>query len=82
MGNNRKIKEILSKVLTLQTIPEDISPSNCGNWDSLRHLFLVIELESAYGISIEPEEIAKMKSIKDIETIISAKSEKIVDKEV
>jgi acyl carrier protein len=53
---------------------ENTSQTNCAEWDSLRHLNLVVELEDAFSIQFEPEEIVSMKSVEAIETIVRAKS--------
>ncbi len=68
-----KIIEILKNVLETENISTDTSQTNCDNWDSLRHLSLVVELEDAFDVSLEPEEIAAMRSVKDIEKILSGK---------
>ncbi|MEI6681681.1 MAG: acyl carrier protein [Bacteroidota bacterium] len=57
----------------LSEIADDISQKNCEKWDSLRHLNLIIELESEFDISIEPEEIAEMKSFEDVFRILQRK---------
>jgi len=73
MIKEKVILEILKNVLELDTVDKTCSQSNCENWDSLRHLNLVIELESELDLSFEPEEIAEMKSYAAIERIISSK---------
>ena len=62
-----KIKEIMKRVFDLESVSDDISQANCDKWDSLNHLNLVIELEEEFDISLEPEEIAEMRSLKEIE---------------
>ena len=64
----------MKAALEIPEVPDDISTQNCSKWDSLHHLSLVIELESAFNISLEPEEIAKMKNLEIIEEIIKRKS--------
>ena len=68
-----RIKEIMKNVFNLSEIPEDISQKNCVKWDSMKHLNLIIELESSFDVSFEPEEIAEMKTLMDIEKIILKK---------
>lgn len=62
-----KIKEVLKKSLNIQDVSDNISQSNCDNWDSLRHLNLIVELEDAFDVSFEPEDIAEMKDLAAIE---------------
>ena len=68
-----KILEILKKVFDLETIDTDCSQKTCEKWDSLAQLNLVVELESEFGISLEPEEIGEMKCFADIVRILKGK---------
>ena len=62
-----RIKDALKRVLKLEVIRDDISQKNCDKWDSLSHLNIIIELESEFDITIEPEDIVEMKSLEIIE---------------
>lgn len=64
---------ILRHVLEVEDIDATCSQAACGAWDSLHHLNLVVELEDAFGVSFEPEEIATMKSVADIEKLLKTK---------
>lgn len=68
-----KIIEILRNVLETNDINSESSQQNCEKWDSLHQLNLVIELEDAFDITLEPEEIAEMMSVRDIKRIIQKK---------
>lgn len=68
-----KIIEILRTVLEDDSINENTTQKNCPTWDSLHHLNVAVELEDAFDVSLEPEEIADMKSVADIERILSNK---------
>ena len=70
MENLLKIVEGILKV----PVTKETSMANCDKWDSLRHLNLVIALEEAYDILFEPEEIAEMKSIAEIERKLCEKN--------
>lgn len=70
---DEKLKEILKRVFELDTVDESCSQHNCDKWDSLKHLSLVIELESDFDVELEPEEIAKMKNFQDIKEILNYK---------
>ena len=69
-----KVLEILKKALELETVDESITQDTCENWDSMRHLSLVIELESEFDIELEPEEIASIKSFDNILLLIREKN--------
>jgi acyl carrier protein len=63
----KEIKEVLKNVLGIVIIPDDISQQSCEAWDSMHHLQLIIELEEKFNVSFEPENIAEMKSLLEIE---------------
>jgi acyl carrier protein len=67
-----RIKQIMARVLKTE-VSDAASQTNCTEWDSLRHLNLVVELELEFDVSFEPEEIALMKDINAIETILKTK---------
>lgn len=73
MEIKQRIKSVISRTFKLDQVPDDVSQDNCENWDSLRHLNLVVDLEQEFDISIEPEEIAVMKSFQDIVKIVNDK---------
>jgi acyl carrier protein len=74
-----KIKNIMASVLEVpeSQLKEDTTQNQVANWDSLRHLNLVIELEETFNVSYEPEEIAEMNSLEKITALTKAKSQKI-----
>jgi acyl carrier protein len=67
-----KIKKVVAQALNTE-VTDSSSQSNCAAWDSLHHLNLVIELEEEFDVSFEIEEIAQMKSIEAIESILKTK---------
>lgn len=68
-----KILNVLRTVLEDSTIGADCSQENYENWDSLRHLTVCFELEGAFGVQFEPEEMGAMKSVADIKQVLSKK---------
>jgi acyl carrier protein len=67
-----KIKEILKGILEIDEINEDIQKNATRDWDSMHHLQLIVELETEFNVSFEPEDIAEMKSLDIIEEKIQA----------
>lgn len=57
-----KLKEIMSKLFKVskEDISEASSQTTVEKWDSLNQLNLVVEIEDAFDISLEPEDISKM----------------------
>ena len=68
-----KILEILKDTFELAEVDKTCSQTTCEAWDSMGQLNLVAELEEAFDLSLEPEEIGKMRSYDDIVCILRAK---------
>ncbi len=68
-----KVLEILKNLFELDTVDETCSQETCEKWDSMAHLKLIVELESEFGISFEPEEIGEMQSYKKVIEVLKSK---------
>ena len=70
---NTKIKKIMSLVFEVpfESIEDDASSDNIDNWDSLRHLNLILALEEEFGVSIPDEEVGNLVNYKLIEITIN-----------
>ena len=68
-----KILEILKNVFELDAVDKTCSQQTCEKWDSMGQLNLVVELESEFDISLEPEEIGEMTSYDKIVEIVKKK---------
>lgn len=68
----KRIIESVSQVLNIAA-DENTSQKTCAEWDSLRHLNLIVELEMEFDVSFEPEEIAQMTSVVSIERVLNTK---------
>ena len=68
-----KVLEILKNLFELDTVDETCSQTTCEKWDSMGQLNLVVELESEFDVTLEPEEIGEMKCFEDIVRIIGGK---------
>ena len=73
---NVRILQILSTVFEVEitTLNEESSIDNIENWDSIRHLNLIIALEEEFKISIPDEEVGDLVNYKLIELIINEQS--------
>jgi len=71
--NNSRIKQVMSAVfeVPLDSINENSSTDNLENWDSLRHLNLILALEEEFGVSIPDEEVGNLVNFKLIELTIN-----------
>ena len=68
-----KVLEILKETFELDKVDKNCSQANCSAWDSMGQLNLVAELEDAFDVSLEPEEIGEMKSYSDIILLLQSK---------
>lgn len=68
-----KVLEILKDLFELDTVDNTCSQATCELWDSMGQLNLVVELESEFDVTLEPEEIGDMKSYDDIIRILKTK---------
>lgn len=69
----QRILELMKSVFKTDGLDETCSQQNCEQWDSMNHLNLVVELEMEFGVSFEPEEIARMRSFDDVVRILKTK---------
>ncbi len=70
---NTKIKQVMSAVFEVpfESIADDASSDIIENWDSLRHLNLILALEEEFGVSIPDEEVGNLVNYKLIELVIN-----------
>lgn len=68
-----KVLVILKDLFELDTVDETCSQTTCEKWDSMGQLNLVVELESEFDVTLEPEEIGEMRSFNDIICILKTK---------
>ena len=73
MNLEDRVLEIMREVFDLQEVSTDASQKNCDRWDSLRHLTLASELEDAFDIELEPEEIAEMTDFPRVIAMLQSK---------
>lgn len=68
-----RILEVLKNTFELESVDKTCSQKTCDKWDSMGQLNLVVELETEFDVSLEPEEIGEMKSFDDIVRILEEK---------
>jgi acyl carrier protein len=67
-----RLKAVIAAMLDIDpaTIDTETSTDTVSQWDSVRHMNLVIALEEAFDISIPDEEVASMTSYPIIKATI------------
>ena len=65
-----KILTIMKEVLDDPNVNSHTTSETCENWDSMHHLMLMSELEEAFGMEFNPEQMAQMKDFASIKAMI------------
>jgi acyl carrier protein len=70
-----KLKSVFQKVFGENdiTITREMTAQDVEEWDSLRHIQLISEVERAFGIKFKLREILGMKNVGDLIDLIHAK---------
>jgi len=70
-----KIKNVMAAVfeMPVENINIDSSPDSIDNWDSLKHMNLIVALEEEFNIEFNDDEITEMMNFKLIVEIIKHK---------
>jgi len=57
-----RIKEVMSDVfnIDIESINNNSSPDNIENWDSLKHMNLIVALEEEFGVEFDDNDIENL----------------------
>lgn len=64
----KEVFEVVSMVMNtpVDEITEDSTPETVEEWDSLKHMRLILVLEEKFGVQFTDTQIMAMMSVKDI----------------
>jgi acyl carrier protein len=65
-----QFKEVFKKVVGTKDFDESWAMNSIAEWDSLKHVQLIAELEDALNIQFDYEDIVTMTSIAKIDAIL------------
>ncbi len=70
-----ELENLFSNVLAepLDTMTDETSPRTSKNWDSARHIELVLAIEAAYSIQFSMPEMTSLHSLGDVRRILETK---------
>ena len=73
MLNENTLKQVMATMLNMDVanINEDSSMDNVPNWDSLRHMNLILALEEEFKVSIPDEDAGNITSYKLIKLVLN-----------
>ncbi len=63
-------EKIFKKVIGVSSVTDDMEMNNIAEWDSLKQVQLIAELEEELGLEFEFEDIITMTSIKKIDSVL------------
>jgi len=68
----KKLEEIVAKALLVDkaNINDKMSRKDMEEWDSMAHLMLVSEIESAFGIVMSDDDIMEIETLSDLKKIL------------
>ena len=71
-----RVYDVVASMLRVprESLGPDSSPDTIPQWDSLRHLQIVLGLEEALGIQLSVEEIEAMQSLRVILAIVESRA--------
>lgn len=74
-----QLYDIIGRVLGVDpaTLTEESNAQNTPRWDSLRHIEVVLAVESAFHVRFTMPEIASLRKLGDIRRILQAKNVKL-----
>jgi acyl carrier protein len=73
MLNENTLKQVIATMLNMDaaSINEDSSMDNVPNWDSLRHMNLILSLEEEFKVTIPDEDAGNITSYKLIKLVLN-----------
>jgi acyl carrier protein len=70
----RKLEPIFRNVIDPDLVlSEDLDASKVSLWDSLKHIILVVEIEVQLGVALTTDELAKLKNVGEMVTLLQQK---------
>ena len=65
---DKKLKTILAKVLLIDEskVSDEMSRKTVKEWDSMAHLMLVTEIETAFEVTLDDDDIMEIQTVADI----------------
>jgi len=68
-------EDVMSRVFGVARarLNDDISSKSLPEWDSLAHMTLVLELETAYGVALSVEDVLAMTDVASLKRILTSR---------
>ena len=74
-----KLEKIVAQVLAIDEtdLSDESNAKNTRNWDSMRHIELLLAVETAYGVQFSMPEITGMQKLGDMRSLLEQKGAEI-----
>ena len=71
----QKVFEIVARIMgvPVEAVTSESSPETLANWDSLRHMKLILSIEESLDIQFNDEDIVSIKNVQDLLSRLEAK---------
>lgn len=71
-----QLYDIIASVLNIEaaTLSEQSNALNTPNWDSLRHIEVILAVETAYNIRFAINEVVNMQNLGDMRIVLESKN--------
>jgi acyl carrier protein len=75
----QRLEKLVAEILMMKKsdVTDGLSINTAEEWDSLRHMELIVGIEEEFGIKLSTEEIISMVNIKKIKRILNKRGIKI-----
>lgn len=70
-----KVFEIVARIMgvPVDAVSLESSPETLENWDSLRHMKLILAIEESLGVQFSDEDIVSIKNVQDLLARVEAR---------
>lgn len=68
MNTTQTLHDIIATALSIpaEQVTDDLSYQSIPEWDSVSHIYLITELEAAFNITIDTDEVLEMSSVEQV----------------
>ncbi|PWV54341.1 acyl carrier protein [Chitinophaga sp. S165] len=68
MNTTQTLQDIIAAALSIPAneVTDDLSYQSIPEWDSVSHIYLITELEAAFNITIDTDEVLEMSSVEKV----------------
>lgn len=73
MDNSEKLYEVFARSLAIprNAVTDQLAYNTIPEWDSVAHMALVAELENAFGVMLDTDDIVDMRTVGIAKTLLA-----------